>query len=535
MAHNIKLTSYVVTNTGLVRQNNEDNFYINGRFLKEEERESPLQLAIEENRKEHLFAVCDGMGGESLGEFASLTVTKALQELQDKLFHSGINSVDDKSACIKEFAADTNDKLCKSMKELGKGRIGTTLAGLYIKDNTAVAFHLGDSRVYMYRNGNLKQITEDHTEAQALVSLGIITKEQASRHQNRHQLSRHFGILPEEGLVEPDICQELEVREGDIFLLCSDGLTEMISDSRIESIIDKYKGTDDIHFRLIHEALSNGGNDNITAIVVEIEKVEQISNLVRKKRSKKPEKVFKALTGILIAAALFIAFLLCKDIYTALVENKKDNTNAVSVVNTEKGEADTAENNNGNDENTSGNEADSDNNSNGEAAHEADKKDVPAESKSENTSDKDKSTSEETTEKQENIIPEKYTLKRGESLYQISKRFYNSNNAVKLIMQINNIEDVNKVFAGQTIKLPTMEQVNNYKEPVKSSNSSTEVETTPASEGIPNEYTIKAGDNLFQISKRFYGNGSMVNAIVELNGLQSAESIKVGQIIKLPK
>lgn len=252
----MKIESMAMTNVGHVRRNNEDNFFVCGKY-KESPETNDLECYCCAPAEEYLFGVCDGMGGIQLGELASLIAVETMAE-----YASGFDGKVD--ACIR----DANARICKEITERGVSRIGTTFAALSVKDGVARAYNIGDSRIYLHRSGVLTQLSVDHTQAQMLLEQGIITPEQALTHRDRHVLTQHLGIFPEEMVVEPHCAQPVELADGDIFLLCSDGLTDMLSDGEICAVLSGETSLEVKAHALINDALANGGKDNVTVVLV---------------------------------------------------------------------------------------------------------------------------------------------------------------------------------------------------------------------------------------------------------------------------
>jgi protein phosphatase len=267
---NLSIKAYVITNKGLIRENNEDNFYVNGRYMNETERECELEFSVESSKYNQIFAVCDGMGGEAKGELASFIAAKTLENLDVDLNGEEAPNISYKTNVINNYVRLTNLYLCEVMQKDIKGRMGSTLSGLHIFGDNAITFNIGDSRVYILRDNELRQLTLDHTEAQRLIRLGVIDEEQAKQHKSKHQLTRHFGILAHEGVLEADIGDELKIKKDDVFLICSDGLTDMLADTNIKDVLTKTQNTNEIHISLVQEALKMGGYDNITVIILKV-------------------------------------------------------------------------------------------------------------------------------------------------------------------------------------------------------------------------------------------------------------------------
>lgn len=262
----IKFSSAVSIDKGKVRTNNEDNFYFNTKYLTAENRDEAISLSESIDTGDALvYGVFDGMGGEALGEEASLVAAQTVEKYHLKI-NVGEYRMSEK--IILKSINEANAKICNKIIESGEKRIGTTFSALYISDDRAKVVNVGDSRVYMLRDGKLIQISIDDTTVQRLVSMGILTKEKARNHEDRHKLSQHLGIFQDEMTIEPHISEEIVVKKGDKFLLCSDGLTDMVDDAVIEKTMRKNIDSVRLSEELVKLALENGGKDNVTAMVI---------------------------------------------------------------------------------------------------------------------------------------------------------------------------------------------------------------------------------------------------------------------------
>lgn len=250
------ITAFVCTHVGKVRRNNEDNFFMNGLcfdpavekkgFLRRREYEEPVQL----------YAVCDGMGGQDAGEEASKRAVALMGSLITDL-----RSGEETRAAVNRYAALANDAVAAL-----KTDSGTTLVLLCIRGDTATIAWLGDSRAYLLRDGKLLRLTIDHTEEQRLIQLGL----PATGGRARSELTRYLGMDVPGLVVTPSYSKDVFLRRRDAFLLCSDGLTNMIGEQRIAEILDAsdYPARD-----LVDAALLAGGHDNATALVVDVERL----------------------------------------------------------------------------------------------------------------------------------------------------------------------------------------------------------------------------------------------------------------------
>ena len=203
-----------------------------------------------------VFAVADGMGGHLAGEVASRMAIEAVQRMARENERPGIAALREAVACAHEtILAHAQDHIeCAGM--------GTTLSVLWLGENYAYIAHVGDSRIYRLREGSLTQITQDHSLVEELVRAGLITREQARTHPRRNIITRALGTHGEN---EPDLLVT-DVQDGDVFLLCTDGLTGMVPDDEIERTL-RDCGIEAAADRLLVLALDAGGRDNVTLIL----------------------------------------------------------------------------------------------------------------------------------------------------------------------------------------------------------------------------------------------------------------------------
>jgi len=249
-----------ITYIGLVREKNEDNYYVNGKY-RDDSSISTEGFIDNASRNSYLYAICDGMGGEAFGDLASLIAVKTLLSYQDT----------DLRQTITEYIDTTNRLICDAAKNNGNVKIGTTLALLFLVNNNAYSYNIGDSRIYLFRDGNLYLMTEDHTEAQRLVRMGIIKQEDVKSHKSKNKLTQHLGIDPNEMIIEPYVSEGVNISKNDIFLICSDGLTDMVSDDEIAVCLsDETKNTTDLVKVLAAKTQSAGSKDNATIIIIKV-------------------------------------------------------------------------------------------------------------------------------------------------------------------------------------------------------------------------------------------------------------------------
>jgi PPM family protein phosphatase len=226
-----------VTDPGRTRRHNEDSYVI----------EPPL------------FAIADGMGGAQAGEVASRLATAALKE-------SGVNGGGERR--ITDLIQEANRRVYdRSSSDPNTSGMGTTIT-VALVENDEVAFgHVGDSRAYLIRDAQMEQLTEDHSLVNELLKTGKLSPEEAETHPQRSVITRALGTDPD---VDVDTFS-VRAENGDLFLLCSDGLTDMVSEESILDVVERNRGDIDGALRaLVKAANRGGGQDNITVVAFEI-------------------------------------------------------------------------------------------------------------------------------------------------------------------------------------------------------------------------------------------------------------------------
>lgn len=242
----MKLLHAARTDVGMIRSGNEDNF------------------TVDSNLTRGIFIVADGMGGHAAGEVAS---EMAVQIIQRELSSVTTLDGDDVATLTANTLRKANRAIHdRTLTEVDKQGMGTTASVLLIASARYLIGQVGDSRVYLMRDGALTQLTKDHSYVQEQVDAGFLTPEQARYHPYSNVITRCVGASPE---VEPDIYRG-EVRTGDLFLVASDGLTGMVDDRRLGQLLGSRAEPDRKVHALISEANGRGGLDNITAIIVQV-------------------------------------------------------------------------------------------------------------------------------------------------------------------------------------------------------------------------------------------------------------------------
>lgn len=212
--------------------------------------------------------ICDGMGGASSGKLAAHLAAQALEDY----FTQNLPSLQEgqQHAFLRDAVAAANASVyAEARRAREHSGMGTTVAGALVQKGRAYLFHAGDSRVYLYRNQAVRQLTRDHSMVQELVEKGAITEQEAANHPRKNIITRALGINPDV-LAETGECAVLP---GDILLLCSDGLSNPVCDGDMAQILADtpfYQAAD----ALVRRALDEGGQDNITALLIGVEPTE---------------------------------------------------------------------------------------------------------------------------------------------------------------------------------------------------------------------------------------------------------------------
>jgi PPM family protein phosphatase len=231
---------WYASDLGRQRQGNEDNFFV----------------------RAPLFVVADGMGGAQAGEVASEI---AVRSFDDELPNGS------RSEALVRVIEEANKRIherARSSESLHG--MGTTTTAAYVDDDEVVIAHVGDSRAYLLRAGELRRLTKDHSLVGELVARGKLTEEQAEQHPQRSVITRALGP---EASVQVDV-DVFSARSGDVFLLCSDGLTSMVHEPKLAPLFEQAGSLEELGKRLIDAANAAGGRDNITVILFRLEEVE---------------------------------------------------------------------------------------------------------------------------------------------------------------------------------------------------------------------------------------------------------------------
>lgn len=442
----MKLSFSAVSRIGQLSAANDDIIYTNGKFTDSREMDN-VQLSFESQEKQFLFAVSEGMECYDEEPSPGISITEELVKFQKKSKNSIKdlqNKLEDITGCVEQL-----NNLLYSMSigdETKKGR-KPSIAGVIIDGSKAAAINMGSCRAYKLEPENLRPLANDYKRTERLLKMGIITDEQAEL------LSSQLGATKSDSLSQVRRSDIFKVKEQDVLLICSNGLTEAVTEDTIFEILSSDGDTDVIAGLLVNEAVKNGAKDNVTAAVIKILSVDEeaeaskstsqsfsrrlnsIAGTVGKKKMDTAKLVSSLVMFVVIAAVLFGTISLINSL------RPSDKSKAPVAQNSVETTA-------GDDINEAGSTTEATSTTTDpNAGQQSQDPDTQA---SEATSTINPGNSGDGT-------VTKYTIKKGDSLFTISKKFYGDSNKYKLIMEANNIKDPNKIVAGQELNIPASE------------------------------------------------------------------------------
>lgn len=287
----ILLTAACGCVTGKLRKNNEDNFYFDGQVLPADNNGSPGTLTMKTLLKQDLLvSVFDGMGGENFGEQASYSAAACMRDSDTEL--RGMTN--DVTQFLTGLCESMNASVNEAKEKYLTSHMGTTMVGFYFTQRCVYSCNLGDSKSYVLRGSGLRQLSQDHVDTWSASHSG----------GSKAPITQYLGIDPEEFMIEPYISKQ-DYLPGDKYLLCSDGISDMLGDERIAVILREAASAESAVNELIAAAMEAGGRDNITAIVCILSQTaESASDSVnRESRSPAAEAAKRTVTEVPIRRA----------------------------------------------------------------------------------------------------------------------------------------------------------------------------------------------------------------------------------------
>ncbi len=307
------------TNVGLVRTNNEDNFIVNPDPTVENNWFVPAdaEQVITMGENGCILVVADGMGGMNAGEVASDLAVTSIREAFSKVknFDDIKDDIEHIEPFLKKIVVEADLSIKKRLKEdPSTSGMGTTVVVAWVVNTTVHIVWCGDSRAYLFNpNSGIIRLTKDHSYVQELVDTGKLDEELAFDHPNSNIITRSLGDSPKKA--QPDyVCRELQ--QGDVLLLCSDGLCGLCRDEQIGEVMAQANDMSQCRDNLIEAALEAGGYDNVTVALMKIDttgddnKMHATATVNDLKRVKK-RKLRARIIGLLITIILAVAAILC--------------------------------------------------------------------------------------------------------------------------------------------------------------------------------------------------------------------------------
>jgi len=271
----LSVRTFGITHQGRVRPSNEDQFLIAEltKSMKVLQASLPQPKTQRSDERGYLFIVADGMGGHQAGEQASAMAVESIEAFAlNTLSWFFLLQGTEEHDVLKEFQAALQQADAKVCREAAQHRelagMGTTLTIAYSVGSRLYVAHVGDSRCYLLHDSELQRLTHDHTVVAEMISRGTLQPEEAAHHRLRHVITNVVGGHDLGVHVE---CHRIELEADYVLLLCSDGLTEMVSDDRIAAVLQARREPREACECLVAEANENGGKDNITVIAVRYE------------------------------------------------------------------------------------------------------------------------------------------------------------------------------------------------------------------------------------------------------------------------
>ena len=258
-----------LSHPGLVRENNEDHYLVVHRRRVRDVLLSnlPVERLNQAEQEAYSLLVADGIGGHAFGELASFLALRAAWDLGSNEIKWTVKMNQREADELKEKAAVLFRLLDRALRSAAQAQpqlsgMGTTVTVCYTTGPELFVLHAGDSRAYLYRGGGLRRLTRDHTHAQAMIDAGLAEPESDAAMSRRHVLTNYVGG----GNVAVDV-EHHRLADGDRLLLCTDGLTDLVSEVEIAALLEAHPRPDEACRALVDRALDGGGRDNITVVL----------------------------------------------------------------------------------------------------------------------------------------------------------------------------------------------------------------------------------------------------------------------------
>ncbi len=259
---------------------NSSNIYLNAKYITNDIKSSEVLLKQKSEQKGlQFYAIAEGFGADDYSDEASLIAVKQLSAIQKKAMETEIGSDYDESAdaiysYLEDFVRDSDAAIAAKMEESGGKNIYASVAAIGFNETAAITCNLGNTRIYLFRKGGLNRLTEDHNQAQVMYSNGVIPEDRLASHPKKNKLTQYLGVMPEENKQEP-YYSELEVKHGDIFIICSNSFCNSVDDESICAMVKDSHSLSQIAERLMHAAAQKGFDEDTSIVVIRADSHEK--------------------------------------------------------------------------------------------------------------------------------------------------------------------------------------------------------------------------------------------------------------------
>lgn len=474
MSRLMYLDSTVVSHNGMLQDTNEDNFYVNGRYKHDYEKNN-TQISVEENGESFVYGICAGKSCQIGEEPCSVEIIKTLKYYHEKVMANG-GDIDSKLGLLEESVEEAGNVLfSKSINKPEHGQPEVDFAGAIMTGGKIAAVNVGKCGVYLHRDGVFKQLTNEFERANKLVKMGILSNEQAKKISGK-KLKLSVG----NDKIHTSVSEPIKVKEQDVFVLCNEGLLRDVDEEKIKHILGEKKKSEQLANLLIKEVRKNFDNnsisDNMVVIVIKVDKMSNTKQNVSENKIKsmnswgvaeKPKKKTRPVGDIVKAVVITATIcVLCAIVYINYFSPKPSVTLPPDVLVADPG-------------------------------------------------------------------PKEYIVKEEDTIESISKDFYGDEKKYTLIMKMNDLKNAKDIKVGQVLKLyPEATISDKLKTDEENKDDEAKEKTIEFKNGIA-KYTVKDGDTLGSISQKFYGTILKYKLIMEHNNIKSESALKVGKEIEI--
>ena len=255
------------------KEYNSNNIYLNTKYITDEIKASEVLLKQKKEQEGlQFYGIAEGFGADRYTDEASLIAVRKLLSIQKRASGNEISdnydeAADSLYAYLEDFIKEANEAVAAKAAELSDQNIYASVAAIGLYETAAITCNVGNTRIYLFRKGHLSRLSEDHNQAHVMYKNGVITEEKAARHPKRNKLTQYLGVLPEGKQLEP-YYSEVEVKHGDIFVICSSAFCSAVDDESICGMIRDSRSLSQIAEKLMQAAAEKGFSDDTSILVV---------------------------------------------------------------------------------------------------------------------------------------------------------------------------------------------------------------------------------------------------------------------------